>query len=43
MADPVTFNGTGTRAFASDTRGTIFFKAAAVYGGAPAVGDTPVQ
>jgi len=42
-ADPVTFNGTGTRAFASDTRGTIFFKAAAVYGGAPAAGDTPVQ
>ena len=43
VADPVTFNGTGTRAFASDTRGTIFFKAAAVYGGAPAPGDTPVQ
>lgn len=42
-ADPVTFNGTGTRSFASDTRGTIFFKAAATYGGAPAAGDTPVQ
>ena len=42
-ADPVTFNGTGTRAFATDTRGTIFFKLAANYGGAPASGDTPVQ
>jgi prepilin-type N-terminal cleavage/methylation domain-containing protein len=42
-ADPVTFNGTGTRSFASDTRGTIFFKNAATYGGAPASGDTPVQ
>jgi prepilin-type N-terminal cleavage/methylation domain-containing protein len=42
-ADPVTFNATGTRAFASDTRGTIFSKNAALYGGAPAAGDTPVQ
>jgi type IV pilus assembly protein PilA len=42
-ADPVTLNGTGTRAFASDTRGTIFYKTAANYGGAPAAGDTPIQ
>ena len=28
-ADPVTANGTGTRFFASDTRGTIFFSLAA--------------
>jgi type IV pilus assembly protein PilA len=42
-ADPVTFNGTGTRAFASDTRGTIFFKNASTYGGVIASGDTPLQ
>ncbi len=43
-ADPVTFNGTGTRSFASDTRGTIFFKNAAAYGVAPiAATDTPLQ
>ena len=43
-AVPVTFNGTGTRSFATDTRGTIFFKNAATYGAAP-IGstDTPVQ
>ncbi|HMD36227.1 MAG TPA: hypothetical protein VKH42_14720, partial [Vicinamibacterales bacterium] len=28
-ADPVTAGGTGTRYFASDTRGTIFFSTAA--------------
>jgi prepilin-type N-terminal cleavage/methylation domain-containing protein len=42
-ADPVTFNGTGTRAFASDTRGTIFFIAAAAFGGPPLSTSTPVQ
>jgi len=29
-ATPVTFNGTGTRAFATDTHGTIFFADAAI-------------
>jgi prepilin-type N-terminal cleavage/methylation domain-containing protein len=44
-ADPVTFNGTGTRSFGSDTRGTIFQKQLATFGGvAPAIGtDAPVQ
>jgi type IV pilus assembly protein PilA len=42
IAEPVTFNGTGTRSFASDTRGTIFFKNAATYGTISAT-DTPVQ
>ncbi|MBZ5559728.1 MAG: prepilin-type N-terminal cleavage/methylation domain-containing protein [Acidobacteriia bacterium] len=44
-ADPVTFNGTGTRSFGSDTRGTIFQKLALTFGGvAPVIGvDQPVQ
>jgi prepilin-type N-terminal cleavage/methylation domain-containing protein len=43
-ATPVTFNGTGTRAFATDSRGTIFFAAAAVPPGNPLTSSmTPVQ
>jgi type IV pilus assembly protein PilA len=42
-ANPVTFNGTGTRSFATDTRGTIFFKNAATYGTTIGATDTPVQ
>ena len=43
-ADPVTFNGTGTRYFATDTRGTIFQSNTASFGTAaiPAAA-TPVQ
>jgi prepilin-type N-terminal cleavage/methylation domain-containing protein len=42
-AEPVTFNGTGTRSFATDTRGTIFTKNLATYGTTIASGDTPLQ
>ena len=42
-ADPVTLNGTGTRYFATDTRGTIFQDAAATVARSDPVGDTPVQ
>jgi prepilin-type N-terminal cleavage/methylation domain-containing protein len=43
-ATPVNFNGTGTRAFASDTRGTIFFVNAATPPANPIpVAATPVQ
>jgi type IV pilus assembly protein PilA len=41
---PVSFNGTGTRAFATDTRGTIFFVAAAAPPANPLTSSmTPVQ
>jgi type IV pilus assembly protein PilA len=43
LAEPVTFNGTGTRSFATDTRGTIFTKNAATYGTTIASTDTPLQ
>jgi len=43
-AVPVTFNGTGTRAFATDTRGTIFFANAAAAPANPIASTaTPVQ
>ena len=43
-AHPVTFNGTGTRSFATDTRGTIFTVNAATFHGAPLLStDTPLQ
>ena len=40
-ADPVTLNGTGTRYFATDSRGTIFYSAATVAN--PIVVTTAVQ
>ena len=40
-ADPVTLNGTGTRYFATDSRGSIFYSAAAVAN--PIVVTTTVQ
>jgi hypothetical protein len=40
-ADPVTVGGTGTRFFATDTRGTIFFDAATIAN--PIVVTTVVQ
>ena len=44
-ADPVTLNGTGTRYFATDTRGTIFQDTAATIGNPIVVAGTvkPVQ
>jgi hypothetical protein len=42
-ADPVTAGGTGTRYFASDTRGTIFFSTAATVGNPIPAGTTVVQ
>jgi prepilin-type N-terminal cleavage/methylation domain-containing protein len=44
-ADPVTLNGTGTRYFATDTRGTIFQDTAAAVGNPITVAGTvkPVQ
>src|SRR5579863_10396253 len=44
-ADPVTLNGTGTRYFATDTRGTIFQDTAATIGNPITVAGTvkPVQ
>jgi prepilin-type N-terminal cleavage/methylation domain-containing protein len=43
-AEPVTFNGTGTRSFETDTRGTIFFVNAATALGNPITSvATPVQ
>jgi prepilin-type N-terminal cleavage/methylation domain-containing protein len=44
-ADPVTVNGTGTRYFATDVRGTIFQSTTASYGTSTAIpaGSTPVQ
>ena len=43
-AHPVTFNGTGTRSFATDTRGTIFAVNAATFHAAPMLStDTPLQ
>jgi prepilin-type N-terminal cleavage/methylation domain-containing protein len=41
-ADPVTMNGTGTRFFATDARGTIFQDTATIANPIPA-GKTPVQ
>jgi prepilin-type N-terminal cleavage/methylation domain-containing protein len=43
-ADPVTAGGTGTRYFATDTRGTIFYSnTATMTAAAIATGATPVQ
>ena len=42
-ADPVTAGGTGTRYFATDTRGTIFQATAAAIANPIPVGTTPVQ
>src|SRR5882762_9602585 len=43
-ATPVTFNGTGTRAFATDTRGTSFYANAAAAPANPLTSSmTPVQ
>jgi type IV pilus assembly protein PilA len=42
-ADPVTLNGTGTRYFATDTRGTIFSATAAAIANPIPTTATPVQ
>ena len=42
-ADPVTANGTGTRYFATDTRGTIFQDTAGALANPIPAGKTPVQ
>ena len=43
-AVPVTFNATGTRSFATDARGTIFYAVAAVAPANPLTSSmTPVQ
>jgi type IV pilus assembly protein PilA len=42
-ADPVTAGGTGTRYFATDTRGTIFFSTAATVANPVPAGTTVVQ
>ena len=42
-ADPVTLNGTGTRYFATDVRGTIFQNATAAIAEPIASTETPVQ
>jgi type IV pilus assembly protein PilA len=42
-ADPATLNGTGTRAFGTDTRGTIFQKNAATFVEADLATEKPVQ
>jgi prepilin-type N-terminal cleavage/methylation domain-containing protein len=42
-ADPVTPNGTGTRYFATDTRGTIFASTAATFANPIPAAATPVQ
>ena len=42
-ADPVTPNGTGTRYFATDTRGTIFASTAAAIANPIPTTATPVQ
>jgi len=42
-ADPVTLNGTGTRFFATDTRGTIFQDLAVTIANPIPAGQTPVQ
>ena len=42
-ANPVTLNGTGTRYFGSDVRGTIFQSTSAAFTAAPGSTATPVQ
>ena len=42
-ADPVTLNGTGTRYFGTDSRGTIFYSNAAAFAAAPGAAATPIQ
>jgi hypothetical protein len=42
-ANPVTHNGTGTRAFGTDTRGTIFQKLAATFVEGDLATEKPVQ
>ena len=42
-ADPVTAGGTGTRYFATDTRGTLFFSTAATVGNPIPAGTSVVQ
>lgn len=42
-ADPVTFNSTGTRYFATDSRGTIFYSTAGSIGLAIPANATPLQ
>jgi len=42
-ANPVTLNGTGTRYFATDVRGTIFQSTTTAWTAAPVSTDTPVQ
>jgi len=43
IASPVTPNGTGTRYFGTDLRGTIFFSNTAAFSAAPGSSATPVQ